>query len=77
LSRRRFHGTNVKSSQDNLFLINIIMDMPTSNQLVKEIKSAQQRLKVAEKDLRAPRAPIILGPMDVVTPWTEDANRVN
>jgi len=53
------------------------MDMPTSNQLVKEIKSAQQRLKVAEKDLRAPRAPIILGPMDVVTPWTEDANRVN
>ncbi len=52
------------------------MDMPTSDQLVKEIKSAQQRLKVAEKDLRAPRAPIILGPMDVVTPWTEDANRV-
>lgn len=50
--------------------------MPTSDEIIEQIKSAQQRLEVAAKDLRAPRAPIILGPMDVVTPWTEDANRV-
>lgn len=52
------------------------MDMPTSDQLVKEINLHKKRLRAAEKDLRAPRAPIILGPMDVVTPWTGDANRV-
>lgn len=50
--------------------------MATSNQLVKHIKSAKRKLRLAESDLRKPRGPILLGPMDIETPWSEDSRRV-
>lgn len=52
------------------------MDMPTSDELIEEINSAKKKLSIAERDLRKPRGPFMGGPMDIVTPWTEDANRV-
>ncbi len=66
----------VKFSQDNFFFMNIIEHMATSNQLVKHIKSAKRKLRLAESDLRKPRGPILLGPMDIETPWSEDSRRV-
>lgn len=50
--------------------------MPKSDDIIAEIKAAKERLAAAETSLKEPRAPIILGPMDYITPWTEDATDV-
>lgn len=50
--------------------------MTTSNDLVQQINDAKKRLLSAERDLRKPRGHIVLGPMDVETPWSEDGRRV-
>ncbi len=50
--------------------------MPTSNQIAKQIKSANRSLRVAERNLRKRRSPILLGPMDIETPWSEDSRKV-
>lgn len=52
------------------------LSMKKSSQIIIQIRQTTKVLKAATRSLRRPRGPIMLGPMDDVTPWTEDAMNV-